>query len=72
LFLFFKFSLTGKAIRACADNHLGAKVVGLNVKKLLRAHLRPGLGCVAVAGCAMALLVDVTPPLGPTTRCSPS
>src|SRR5262245_15298306 len=32
LFIFFKFSLTGKAIRACADNHLGALVVGLNVK----------------------------------------
>src|SRR6267142_1937015 len=34
LFLFFKFSLTGKAIRACADNYLGARVVGLDVKKL--------------------------------------
>src|SRR5690349_3309830 len=33
LFLFFKYSLIGKAIRACADNYLGAKVVGLNVKK---------------------------------------
>src|SRR5678816_3019096 len=33
LFLFFRFSLTGKAIRACADNHLGALVVGLDVKK---------------------------------------
>ena len=30
LFGFFKYSLTGKAIRACADNYLGAKVVGVN------------------------------------------
>ena len=29
LFAFFRFTLTGKAIRACADNHLGALVVGL-------------------------------------------
>ena len=33
LFAFFRFTLTGKAIRACADNYLGAKVVGLNIKK---------------------------------------
>jgi branched-chain amino acid transport system permease protein len=34
LFAFFRFSLTGKAIRACADNQLGARVVGLNVDRL--------------------------------------
>src|SRR5256885_12559158 len=33
LLLFFKKSKIAKAIRACADNHLGALVVGLNVKK---------------------------------------
>ncbi|HEU5177295.1 MAG TPA: branched-chain amino acid ABC transporter permease [Burkholderiales bacterium] len=65
LFLFFRFSLTGKAIRACADNYLGAKVVGLNVKKYYALTFGLGSACVAVAGCAMALLVDVTPPLGP-------
>jgi len=65
LFSFFKFSLTGKAIRACADNYLGAKVVGLNVKKYYAFTFGLGSACVAVAGCAMALLVDVTPPLGP-------
>ena len=65
LFGFFKYSLTGKAIRACADNYLGAKVVGLNVKKYYALTFGLGSACVAVAGCAMALLVDVTPPLGP-------
>ena len=65
LFLFFRFSLTGKAIRACADNYLGAKVVGLNVKRYYALTFGLGSACVAVAGCAMALLVDVTPPLGP-------
>ncbi|HEX7053515.1 MAG TPA: branched-chain amino acid ABC transporter permease [Burkholderiales bacterium] len=65
LFAFFKFTLTGKAIRACADNYLGARVVGLNVKHLYALTFGLGAACVAVAGCAMVILVDVTPPLGP-------
>ena len=65
LFAFFKFSLTGKAIRACADNYFGAKVVGLNIKHLYALTFGIGAVCVAVAGCVMVLLVDVTPPLGP-------
>jgi branched-chain amino acid transport system permease protein len=65
LFLFFRYSLTGKAIRACADNYLGAKVVGLNVKKYYALTFGLGCVCVAIAGCAQVLLVDVTPPLGP-------
>ena len=65
LFVFFKMTLVGKAIRACADNYMGARVVGLNVKKLYALTFGLGSICVAVAGCAMVLLVDVTPPLGP-------
>jgi branched-chain amino acid transport system permease protein len=65
LFAFFRFTLIGKAIRACADNFLGAKVVGLNVKHLYAFTFGLGAACVAIAGCAMVLLVDVTPPLGP-------
>ncbi|MGE3680018.1 MAG: branched-chain amino acid ABC transporter permease [Burkholderiales bacterium] len=65
LFAFFRLSLTGKAIRACADNHLGALVVGLNVKHLYALTFGIGSACVAVAGCMMVLLVDVTPQLGP-------
>jgi branched-chain amino acid transport system permease protein len=65
LFAFFRWTLIGKAIRACADNYLGAKVVGLNVKHLYALTFGIGAACVAVAGCALVLLVDVTPPLGP-------
>jgi branched-chain amino acid transport system permease protein len=65
LFGFFKWSLTGKAIRACADNYLGAKVVGLNVKHLYALTFGLGAVCLAVAGCTLVLLVDVTPGLGP-------
>ncbi|MCD6041523.1 MAG: branched-chain amino acid transporter permease [Burkholderiales bacterium] len=65
LFAFFRFTLIGKAIRACADNYLGARVVGLNIKHLYSLTFGLGAACVAIAGCAMVLLVDVTPALGP-------
>ena len=66
LFIFFKKTLTGKAIRACADNHLGARVVGLNVKHLYALTFGLGSACVAVAGCMMILFLDVTPTRGPS------
>jgi branched-chain amino acid transport system permease protein len=65
LFGFFRFTLTGKAIRACADNHFAAKVVGLDVKHLYALTFGLGAVCVAVAGCSLTLLIDVTPSLGP-------
>jgi branched-chain amino acid transport system permease protein len=65
LFLFFKFTLVGKAIRACADNYLGARVVGLDVKHLYALTFGLGSACVAVAGSMMILFLDVTPNLGP-------
>jgi len=66
LFAFFRFTLTGKAIRACADNYLGARVVGLDVHRYYAFTFGLGAACVAVAGCMMVLLVDVTPVLGPS------
>lgn len=65
LYGFFRFARTGKAIRACADNHFAARVVGLNVKHLYALTFGLGAVCVAVAGCALTLLIDVTPSLGP-------
>lgn len=65
LFAFFRYSRTGTAIRACADNHLGALIVGLNVKHLYAFTFGLGAACVAVAGCMMTLLVEVTPSVGP-------
>jgi branched-chain amino acid transport system permease protein len=65
LFAFFRFTDTGTAIRACTDNWLGAKVVGLNVKRCYAIAFGLGSVCVAVAGCMMLLLIDLTPALGP-------
>jgi branched-chain amino acid transport system permease protein len=65
LFAFFHLSLTGAAIRACADSWLGAKVTGLNVQRLYALSFGLGTACVAVAGCMLIVLLDLTPGLGP-------
>jgi branched-chain amino acid transport system permease protein len=65
LFAFFRFTLTGKAIRACADNYTGALVVGLDVKHLYALTFGLGAACVGAAGSMLVVLVDVTPQLGP-------
>jgi len=66
LFAFFRFSLVGKAIRACADNYIGALVVGLNVNRLYALSFGLGAACVGAAGSMMTLIVDVTPNIGPS------
>jgi branched-chain amino acid transport system permease protein len=65
LFAFFRFTLFGKAIRACADNYTGALVVGLDVKRFYALTFGIGAACVGAAGTMMALITDVTPMLGP-------
>jgi len=65
LFAFFRYTLVGKAIRACADNYAGALVVGLNVRQLYAVTFGIGAACVGAAGCMLLLLTDVTPVQGP-------
>jgi branched-chain amino acid transport system permease protein len=57
----FRYTLTGKAIRACADNQVGAQVVGLDVPRLYAVTFGIGAAAVGAAGCLMLLLVDVHP-----------
>ena len=65
LFAFFRFTLLGKAIRACADNYDGARVVGLNVKRLYALTFGLGAACVGAAGAMLVVVGDVTPSIGP-------
>jgi len=65
LFAFFRLTLTGKAIRACADNYNGALVVGLDVKRLYALTFGIGAACVGAAGTMLMLVTDVTPAIGP-------
>jgi branched-chain amino acid transport system permease protein len=66
LFAFFRYSLIGKAIRACADNYQGALVVGLDVRRLYALTFGLGAACVGAAGSMLVILLDVTPALGPS------
>jgi branched-chain amino acid transport system permease protein len=61
LWLFFRFTRIGKSIRACADNQVGAQVVGLDVKRLYAVTFGIGAGCVGASGGLLLLLVDVQP-----------
>ncbi|GAB4360467.1 MAG: branched-chain amino acid ABC transporter permease [Gammaproteobacteria bacterium] len=63
LFAFFRLTLTGKSIRACADNFLGAQVVGLNIRRLYNLTFGLGAACVGAAGALILMLVDVHPHL---------
>lgn len=61
LWLFFTRSRTGKAIRAAADNHMGALVVGLDVRRLYAVTFGVGAACVGAAGALMITIIPVTP-----------
>src|SRR6202023_1614801 len=63
LFWFFRRTRTGAAIRACADNLVGAGVIGLNVKRLYALTFGLGLACVGAAGALMVTIADASPSL---------
>ncbi len=65
LVLFFRRTAIGKAIRACADNLVGAQVIGLDIKRLYAVTFGIGAACVGAAGALLSMLVDVLPPMGP-------
>jgi branched-chain amino acid transport system permease protein len=65
LFAFFRATAIGTAIRACADNLIGAEVVGLNVKRLYALSFGIGLACVGAAGALMVTIADARPALAP-------
>jgi branched-chain amino acid transport system permease protein len=61
LFAFFRYSRTGTSIRACADNLLGAAVVGLDFKRLYALTFGIGAACAGAAGALLILVEDATP-----------
>jgi branched-chain amino acid transport system permease protein len=63
LFAFFNLSRTGKAIRACADNPLGAQVVGLDLAGLRAVTFGLGVAVTGLAGGLLARIFDEGPGL---------
>jgi branched-chain amino acid transport system permease protein len=66
LFAFLRYTRIGIAIRACADNGLGATVAGLNVERLYAVTFGIGLACVGAAGALLATTADAAPGLAST------
>lgn len=63
LWAFFRYTPIGKSIRACADNRVGADVVGLNVPHLYSVTFGIGSAAVGASACLLMMLTDVHPHL---------
>src|SRR6185369_12121777 len=61
LWLFFTRTRTGKSIRAAADNHMGALVVGLDVRRLYAITFGIGAACCGAAGALLLTMLQVQP-----------
>jgi branched-chain amino acid transport system permease protein len=55
---FFRFSLTGKAMRACSANRDGARLCGISPESLVTIAFALSAGIGAVAGCVVAPLTQ--------------
>lgn len=64
LYLFFEFTLLGKAVRACAINRYAAALVGINTEAMALIAYGIGGGLGAIAGVVIAPLTLVSYDLG--------
>lgn len=65
LWVFLQRTDTGKALRACAEEHEGSMAVGIDLRKMYMIAFGLGLACVAVAGISMTPFFYVAPVVGP-------
>lgn len=64
LWLFMRYSDTGKAIRAVAKERQGARLVGINVEHIFAISFGIGTACVAAAASLLAPTYAVSPQFG--------
>jgi len=55
---------TGKALRACAEERLGAMAVGIDVERMYKIAFGIGIACVALAGVLMTPFFYIAPQVG--------
>lgn len=58
---FLRFTDTGQAIRAAADNRVGAEAVGIRVNRVYLVTAGLGAACAGVAGAVVAPIFDTQP-----------
>ena len=54
LTVFFRYTLTGRAMRACADNRMAARLCGINDRWMVTLSFMLSAGIGALAGCAIS------------------
>jgi branched-chain amino acid transport system permease protein len=54
LTIFFRFTLTGRAMRACADNRMAARLCGINDRWMVTLSFMLSAGIGALAGCVIS------------------
>jgi branched-chain amino acid transport system permease protein len=64
LSLFFKYTLTGQAMRGCADTTEGASLCGINPQVIVNLSFVLSAGIGALAGCAIAPLTQIQYSMG--------
>jgi len=61
LVAFLRYSTLGRAIRAAADNLIGAQVIGISVKRVYAVTAGIGLACAGAAGALISPMFDTQP-----------
>lgn len=64
LWLFLYRTDTGRLIRASADNHYGALVIGADVRRIYATAFGIGAACVGAAGALVSPILPFQPPTG--------
>ena len=64
LTLFFRFTLTGRAMRACADDRMAARLCGINASWMVTLSFMLSAAIGAVAGCVISPLTQTQYDMG--------
>lgn len=64
LTLFFRFTMTGRAMRACADDRMAARLCGINDRRMVTLSFMLSAGIGALAGCVISPLTQTQYDMG--------
>ncbi len=66
LWVFLQRTDTGRALRACSQEHEGSMAVGIDISRMYKIAFGLGIACVAIAGVVLTPFFYVAPVVGPT------
>jgi len=66
LTLFFRFTRTGRAMRACADDRMAARLCGINDRWMVTLSFMLSAGIGALAGCVISPVTQTQYDMGPS------